>query len=101
MVVETSNEDTRLFLFQSIVSSAVTQKSISILYGRDYYLFHEHIIFSSGNKSDQHHVQNYSVTYENEENENKQISKWRNQLEIHISYFNPVARKDRVESYSS
>ena len=29
-LVETSNKDTRLFLFQSVVSSAVAQKSISL-----------------------------------------------------------------------
>ena len=98
--VETSNKDTRLFLFQSVVPSAVAQKSISLW--KDGYCTGVIIIFSTDTLSFPAATKLFCISYENwKENENKQTTKWRKQLEIHISYFNPNARKGRVESYSS
>ena len=98
--VETSNKNTRLFLFQSVVSSAVAKKSMSLW--KDGYCTGVIIIFSTDTLSFPAATKLFCISYENwKENENKQTTKWRKQLEIRISYFNPNARKDQVESYSS
>ena len=83
--VETSNKDTRLFLFQSDVSSAVAQKSISLW--RDGYCTGVIIIFSTDTLSFPAATKLFCISYENwKENENKQTNK---QLEetIRNSYF--------------